>query len=59
MADATMRAQPAACADPTRDDDPLGLVMNIQSYSTKDGPGIRSTVFMVGCNLRCLWCSNP
>lgn len=59
MADATMRAQPAACADPARDDDPLGLVMNIQSYSTKDGPGIRSTVFMVGCNLRCLWCSNP
>lgn len=39
--------------------DPVGLVMNIQSYSTKDGPGIRSTVFMVGCNLRCLWCSNP
>ena len=31
----------------------------IQRYSTKDGPGIRSTVFLIGCNLRCAWCSNP
>lgn len=31
----------------------------IQRYSTKDGPGIRSTVFLIGCNLRCVWCSNP
>ena len=31
----------------------------IQRYSTKDGPGIRSTVFLLGCNLRCAWCSNP
>lgn len=31
----------------------------IQRYSTKDGPGIRSTVFLSGCNLRCAWCSNP
>lgn len=37
----------------------LGLVSHIQGYSTKDGPGIRSTVFMMGCNLRCIWCSNP
>ena len=36
-----------------------GFVSKIQHYSTKDGPGIRSTVFMMGCNLRCLWCSNP
>ena len=36
-----------------------GLVSKIQHYSTKDGPGIRSTVFMTGCNLRCLWCANP
>lgn len=36
-----------------------GLISTIQSYSTKDGPGIRSTVFLVGCNLRCKWCSNP
>jgi len=37
----------------------LGLVSVIQKYSTKDGPGIRSTVFMKGCPLGCLWCSNP
>lgn len=36
-----------------------GLISSVQSYSTKDGPGIRSTVFCVGCNLRCRWCSNP
>ncbi len=36
-----------------------GLVSKIQRYSTKDGPGIRSTVFLVGCNLRCAWCANP
>ena len=36
-----------------------GLISKIQRYSTKDGPGIRSTVFFVGCNLRCIWCANP
>lgn len=36
-----------------------GLISKIQHYSTKDGPGIRTTVFMMGCNLRCLWCANP
>lgn len=36
-----------------------GLISTVQPYSTKDGPGIRSTVFCVGCNLRCKWCSNP
>ncbi len=36
-----------------------GLISEIQSYSIKDGPGIRSTVFMVGCSLRCKWCCNP
>lgn len=36
-----------------------GLVSNIQKYSTKDGPGIRTTVFLKGCNLNCQWCSNP
>ena len=36
-----------------------GSIFKIQSYSTKDGPGIRSTVFAIGCNLRCKWCSNP
>jgi len=36
----------------------LGLVFNIQRYSIHDGPGIRTTVFMKGCPLRCIWCSN-
>jgi pyruvate formate lyase activating enzyme len=35
------------------------LVFNIQRYTVQDGPGIRTTVFFKGCNLRCVWCSNP
>ncbi len=35
-----------------------GLVFNIQRYSIHDGPGIRTTVFMKGCPLRCRWCCN-
>lgn len=36
-----------------------GLLFNIQRFSLHDGPGIRTTVFMKGCPLRCLWCHNP
>jgi len=36
-----------------------GLIFNIQRFSIHDGPGIRTTVFMKGCPLRCRWCSNP
>ncbi len=36
-----------------------GLVFDIQRFSVHDGPGIRTTVFMKGCPLSCLWCSNP
>ena len=38
---------------------PKGLVVNIQNFSTQDGPGIRTTVFLKACSLRCKWCSNP
>lgn len=35
------------------------LISNIQRFSTKDGPGIRTTVFFKGCPLHCKWCHNP
>ncbi len=34
-------------------------IFNIQHFSTGDGYGIRSTVFLSGCRLRCPWCHNP
>jgi pyruvate formate lyase activating enzyme len=37
----------------------LGVVFDIQRYSIHDGPGIRTTVFLKGCPLRCVWCQNP
>lgn len=36
-----------------------GLLFNIQRMSIEDGPGIRTTVFMKHCNLKCVWCHNP
>jgi pyruvate formate lyase activating enzyme len=36
-----------------------GLVFDIQRFSVHDGPGIRTTVFLKGCSLRCFWCHNP
>lgn len=36
-----------------------GVVFDIQPFSLHDGPGIRTTVFLKGCPLRCLWCHNP
>ena len=36
-----------------------GNIFDVQKFSTIDGPGIRTTVFFKGCNLRCAWCHNP
>lgn len=37
----------------------LGIVFDVQRFSVHDGPGIRTTVFLKGCPLNCLWCHNP
>lgn len=36
-----------------------GIVTEIERFSLRDGPGIRTTVFLKGCNMRCKWCHNP
>ena len=36
-----------------------GIIFNIQKFSIHDGPGVRTTVFLKGCPLRCKWCANP
>lgn len=35
------------------------MIFNIQRFSTHDGPGVRTVVFLKGCPLRCEWCENP
>jgi len=36
-----------------------GLIFDIKRYAIHDGPGIRTTIFMKGCPLKCKWCHNP
>ena len=37
----------------------MGIVSNIERYALNDGLGVRTTVFLKGCPLRCRWCCNP
>lgn len=39
--------------------DESSVIFNIQRFCVHDGPGIRTTVFLKGCPLRCQWCDNP
>lgn len=36
-----------------------GIVLQMQDYSIHDGDGVRTTIFLAGCALRCQWCANP
>ena len=36
-----------------------GIITNVNRFCTEDGPGIRTTVFLKGCYLKCKWCHNP
>jgi len=44
---------------PSLEDAATGIVFDIQRASLHDGPGLRTTVFLKGCPLRCAWCHNP
>jgi pyruvate formate lyase activating enzyme len=45
--------------NPCRSQQHSFLVTGIQRYSVNDGPGIRTTIFLKGCPLKCAWCHNP
>jgi pyruvate formate lyase activating enzyme len=42
-----------------RTNNPEGVIFKIKRFSVHDGPGIRTTVFLKGCPLKCVWCHSP
>jgi len=54
-----MPSKPMTAQEKSQNGKIEGWVLNIERYTLHDGPGIRTTVFLKGCPLRCLWCSNP
>lgn len=58
--DSAETLDPAArCSDAASATVIRGVVSHIQRFSLHDGPGIRTTVFLKGCQMRCRWCHNP
>jgi len=54
-----MRSSPQAVARPQADLSVEGLLLDIDRFASHDGPGIRTTVFLKGCPLSCVWCHSP
>lgn len=55
----SLRCLPLSESESSKPTGTTGCVFNIERFATRDGPGIRTTVFFKGCPLRCLWCANP
>lgn len=60
-AEERVRESPAGGTAATTDlgDRSVGTVFDVQRFCVHDGPGLRTTVFLKGCPLRCAWCDNP